>query len=150
MEKAVVEPGDGGQYVFDIRLRHQPFLRHIQIHRQLPPHSLHNRHTLLLAKPTPLQIPHERKRIEMVHVGWRLQMRRFMLFLLLGLRGAHLQDRFERLGGAGFVIADGVGRRLFGVGLRGLELGGTGGGVAHRGSDGGVTGAVWFVLVLGV
>ena len=74
-------------------------------------------------------------------------MRRFVLFWLFDRWGAHLKHRFERLGGAGFVFADGFGGWLFGVGFRGVELVGAGGRVAHRGCDCGVAGDVWFVFV---
>lgn len=139
--------GRGVIYVFDIGLRDQPLFSHIHIHRQYSSHGLHNSHALLLAETTPLQIFHERIRVEMVHIRRRVQMRRFMLFWFFDCRGAHLKHRFEWLGGAGFVFADGVGGGLFGMGFRGVEFGGSGGGVAHCGCNCSVTGDVWLVFV---
>ncbi len=82
--------GGEGRYIFDVGLGDEPFLRYVQIDRQQPPDRLHDRHALLLAETSSLQILHERKRVEMVHIWRRVQMRRFVLFRLLGCRGAHL------------------------------------------------------------
>ena len=149
MEKVVVGGKGGGrrgQYIFDIRSRNKPFLCNIKVYRQQASYCLHDRHALLLAEPAPFEILDEGKRVEMMHVRRRVEMRRFVLFRFLDRRRTHLEDRFEWFGGAGFVVAEGFGGRLFGVGFGGVEFAGAGGGVAHRGCNGGVAGTICFVF----